>query len=111
MILRLQRYNLEVNFKKGTEMYTADLCRMYIVDLRTATSKGEVKDEKYFDIFYNDLENTNFTEYLTFNDARILQIQRETMNDSVLISLKNIVISGCPENIQKTNSSSTILDV
>ena len=69
MLLKLQRYNLKVSYKRGKEMYTADLLsRTFNNDSKNFTnSKLE-----HFHIFYQDLQNINFTDYLNFSDKNIL---------------------------------------
>ena len=78
MLLNLQRYNLKISYKRGKGMCIADLLsRTFNNDSqRSASSKVE-----HFNIFYQDLENINFTDYLNFRDKNILQLQKETSKD------------------------------
>ena len=97
MVLKLQRYNLKVSYKQGKEMYIADLfSRAFNNHLQNSTnSKVE-----HFHIFYQELENINFTDYLNFSDKNILRLQKKTSKDCLLNSLKDIVLSGWPDNLR-----------
>ena len=95
MLLKLQRYNLKVSYKRGKEMYTANLLsRTFNNDSKHFTnSKLE-----HFHIFCQDLENINFTDYLKFSDKNILRFQKETSKEFLSNSLKDILLSGWPGN-------------
>ena len=58
MLLKLQRYNLKVSYKRGNEMYIADLLsRIFNNDSPNSTNSNV----EHFHIFSQDLENINFT--------------------------------------------------
>ena len=69
MLLKLQRYNLKVSYKRGKEIYIADLLsRTFNNDSQNSTNSNV----EHFHISYKDLENINFTDYLNFSDKNIL---------------------------------------
>ena len=74
-------------------MYIADLLpRTFNNDLQNLTNSNI----EHFHIFYQDLENINFTDYLNFSDKN----EKETSKDLLLNLLKDIVLSGWPDNLQ-----------
>ena len=62
MLLRLQHYNLDVNYKKGSEMYIADF-------LSRASLPHRHDKTNDYDIFSLELENMNFAEFLRISDT------------------------------------------
>ena len=89
MLLKLQSYNLDVHYKKGSEMYIADLLSRASLP-NTDTAKTD------FDIFSTELESINLAEYLRISDTRLHQIQRLTASDSQLQTLRETIITGWP---------------
>ena len=75
MILRLQKYNVEVRCQSGKTMLLADtLSRAYVPE---ASGQGE-----------SEFETINMLKYLPISEERLLQIQRETENDESLQVLR-----------------------
>ena len=89
MLLRLQHYNLDVNYKKGSEMYIADFLS------RASLPHSHDKTNDY-DIFSLELENMNFAEFLRISDTRLQQIQKLTCSDCQLQTLKTTILAGWP---------------
>ena len=87
MLLRLQHYNLDVNYKKGSEMYIADFLS------RASLPHSHDKTNDY-DIFSLELENMNFAEFLRISDTRLQQIQKLTCSDCQLQTLKTTILAG-----------------
>ena len=82
-ILRAQRYNIRIVYKKGQHMYIADtLSRAYLQgnDQREAVEK--------------ELETVHMADYLPFSDGRLKEIQRITESDDTLKTLKNVILQG-----------------
>lgn len=76
MLLRLQRYNLEVKYKKGPLMFIADtLSRAY---LRETVPSEEVKS----------LELVDHTENLRVTPSRLARIEQESAQDPVCNNLR-----------------------
>ena len=90
MLLRLQRFNLDVTYKPGSQMYIADhLSRAYLA------SQGE--EGKGFQVFALEVETLNPLESLTVSSERLAQLQKATEQDTVLQTLKTTVLVGWPE--------------
>ena len=89
MLLRLQHYSLDVNYKKGSEMYIADFLS------RASLPHSHDKTNDY-DIFSLELENMNFAEFLHISDTRLQQIQKLTCSDCQLQTLKTTILAGWP---------------
>ena len=89
MLLRLQRYNLDVSFKKGPLMYIADtLSRAYLSE--TLPSK-EVKS----------LEFVDYTENLRVSPPRLAKIEHASAQDQVCTDLRQVILQGWPNDIDK----------
>ena len=98
MLLRLQKYNLNVTYQKGTEMYIADtLSRAALVqaDKRSVTPVEQIFQIGQQTPFEQFLENINHTEFLKVTDDRLRQIQQQTVEDTALQVLKTTILIGC----------------
>ena len=90
MLLRLQRYNLEVNYKPGTQMYIADhLSRAFI--------PGQGEQDEEFRVFALEVESLSPCDSLTMSSERLAQLEKATEQDPVLQTLKTTVLIGWPE--------------
>ena len=84
MLIRLQKYDLVVQYARGSRMFLADtLSRAYL------PSGAQIESE---------FETINMMNYLPISEARLLQIQRETEQDESLQVLKAVIQHGWPEN-------------
>ena len=84
MMIRLQKYDLEIRYERGNRMFLADtLSRAYL------PSCTQVEAE---------FEAINMVNYLPKSEARLLQIQRETEKDESLQALKAVIQQGWPED-------------
>ena len=82
MLMKLQRYDLKVEYTKGTELYVADtLSRAHL---------PETSDD--FD------EELEVSIVLAVSDTKMSQIGRETGKDETLKILKSVILEGWPEN-------------
>lgn len=94
MLLRLLRYNLDVSYKKGSQMFLAD-------HLSRATIAEEKEDENpdEFQVFAAELEKLNPFDAtrIKLSPERLVQLQTCTAQDPVLMTLKTTVITGWPE--------------
>ena len=83
MLMKLQRYNLKVEYTKGTELYVADtLSRAHLPE----TSEDFDEELKVSIIM------------LAISDTKMSQISRETDKDEILKILKSVILEGWPEN-------------
>ena len=90
MMLRLQRFNIEVKYKPGAQMYVADhLSRASLADNK------EMKDS--FQVFAFELETLTPFDSIKVAPERLSQLQRCTAQDLVLQTLKTTVLTGWPE--------------
>ena len=89
MLLRLQRYNLEVKYKKGSLMFIVDtLSRAY---LREMLPSEEVKS----------LELVDHTENLRVSSSQLTRTEQESALDPVCADLRQVILEGWPGNIHE----------
>ena len=50
-----------------------------------------------YDVFYNGLERMSFTDHMGFSDRTLEQLQKQSLQDPVLQTLKTTVLTGWPE--------------
>ena len=103
MLLRLQKYNLKVRYKKGTEMFIADtLSRAPLPDVGPP---GNCLRPEKEDVCRVDVEQINASEFIRVSDDGLRSIQRETEADAKLQRLKEIVLRGWPETKPEADPS------
>ncbi|XP_032237818.1 uncharacterized protein K02A2.6-like [Nematostella vectensis] len=101
MLLRLQKFNLDVRYKKGVEMYLADTqSRAPLPEVGPA--KNSLRPE-HEDVCRLDIEQVNPTEFLRVSDDGLKRIQKETECDEKLQRLKETVLQGWPETKQEAD--------
>ena len=85
MMLKLQMYDIDVRYQKGSEMHIADL-------LSRAHLK-EAEEESF--------EHINATKYLPIGEARQKRLREATSEDGSLRTLSEIITKGWPERKQE----------
>ena len=90
MMLRLQRYNIDVAYKPGTQMYVA-------AHLSRAFLKGTGPDDEEFQVFALEVEDLSPFNTLKVSGEKLPELQRSTEQDPVLQTLKSVVQTGWPE--------------
>ena len=91
MLLRLQRYNLEVKYKPGSQMYVADhLSRAYLKQTR-----DQPHDD--FQVFALELDEINPLDTVKITSERLSQLQKATEQDPAMQALKNTILIGWPD--------------
>ena len=95
MLLRLQRYNIAVQYKPGPQMYVAD-------HLSRASLVSSEKSQDNFQVFAMELESMNPLASVKVSPERLTQIQTSTAHDPVLQVLKTTVLTGWPESREAT---------
>ena len=90
MLLRLQRFNLDVNYKPGTQMFIAD-------HLSRASLKATDNTQDNFQVFVLELESLNPFDSIKVAPERLTQLQKATAQDLALETLKTTVVAGWPE--------------
>ena len=103
MLLRLQRFNLVVIYKKGPEMYIADLLSRAVATKQESKTSTSFEDEVYRlkkekEIF-NEVEKINMVEFLPLTESRVREIQSATEGDILLRTLKDVILRGWPDKI------------
>ena len=89
MLLKLQRYNLEVTYKKGTTIVLADtLSRAHLSCVNVCE-------------FSSNLESVDHTALLAVSENRLQQIRHASANDSVLTALQQTIQHGWPNDKKK----------
>ena len=84
MLLKLQKYDLRVKYKKGSHMFLADtLSRAFLTEVHSCQS---------------DLEDIDHTRSLSITDERLQQFEHVSRDDPVLQELHKIIARGWPEN-------------
>ncbi len=89
MMLKLQKYDLDVSYVPGKQLITADT-------LSRATEKGTPEEE--MEILSLEVEFHVYTVLNTMPiaDYRVEEVKEETAKDEEMIKLKNTVLSGWP---------------
>ncbi|KAK2564593.1 Retrovirus-related Pol polyprotein from transposon 17.6 [Acropora cervicornis] len=97
MMLRLQKFDLLVSYKKGTEMYLADtLSRAFRMCQRTRqdTTEDVVCIEELRSNTERELEFVNMIQYLPVSEATQTAIKQATESDATLRDLKTVIREG-----------------
>ena len=85
MLLRLQRYNLDVKYQKGEKMVMSDpLSRAYVDDPPSQTE------------YCHELEHIVLVDDLPISDARLSSFRKATAGDASLQILMSTVLEGWP---------------
>ena len=92
MLLRLLRYNLDVHYKRGSQMFIADHL------FRATVNQGEETEKlDEFQIFATEVESMGPFNAIKLSPERLAQLQTCTAQDPVLLTLKTTVTTGWPE--------------
>lgn len=89
MILQLQKYNIEVTYKPGSQMYVAD-------HLSLAQLPEEHKTWDEFQVFALELEQINPLNRIKLNDDKLAVLQKATEQDPIMQTLKSVILIGWP---------------
>ena len=100
MLLRLQRYEFEVSYKKGTSLFMADpLSRAYL-----SLKEGPEDQEDFMKVSETrspteiEEEQVNMLQYLPMKDETLCQIQSLTQEDAILKTLACVIKQAWPES-------------
>lgn len=92
MLLRLQKYELDIHFKPGRQMHLADtLSRAHPTN---ASHASEAAPEVL--TIEAELSQINMIEFLPISQPRIDEIKQETENDTTMQTLKATILKGWP---------------
>ena len=93
MLLRLQKYNLQVRYKKGKKMLLADiLSRAYLPKLNATE-------------FSRELEGIDHRVWLPVTNDRWQQLKHAAADDPVQQNLRDVIRGGWPEKRAQTPES------
>ena len=99
MLLHLQKYDLEVVYKREVEMYMADTLSCAYLKNKT-TQKHEVQDvmniNRSIARTEQEAEENDMVSYLPLRDTTIQEIQKHTETDLDLQALATIIKDGWP---------------
>ena len=84
MLLRLQKFNIKVKYKKGKEMFLADtLSRAYLTGVHACK-------------FSNELEDVDHTASLAIPAAQLQRLKEISASDPVMRALRDTIQGGWP---------------
>ena len=108
MLLRLQKFDLRVSYKKGSEMYLADtLSRAFRVSKSVQSEAAEdvVFIEDTRGEAEKELETIDMVQYLPVSEATQSAIQKATESDVVMRELKTAIRQGWPATKEEVPDS------
>ena len=88
MMMRLQRYNIKVSYKKGTSLLLADTLSR--APLPTTNDSKQTN----FEVFRTDIDN--HPENPRISSQTLADIKASTANDPTMCTLNKIIINGWP---------------
>ncbi|XP_041362042.1 uncharacterized protein K02A2.6-like [Gigantopelta aegis] len=98
MLLRLQKFEFVLVYKKGSSMFMADaLSRAYIPHLTKEVHDGEVFHVDVRTVTEKDVELINMSEDVRMTPETLEEIQQASETDTVMNQLKKIIVQGWPE--------------
>ena len=107
MLLRLQKYNLVIEYLPGTQMYIADmLSRAYL----PSRNREEIPNSYIFQLEKEKAIFTHFTnvkqvEFTNLSGGRHQQIKTATISDPILQTLPSTILIGWPETKEDVPNS------
>ncbi|CAC5410926.1 unnamed protein product [Mytilus coruscus] len=87
MLLRLQKYDIILQYRPGKEMYLAD-----------TLSRAYLKETSDTSITTDEIESINLVDELPISEERISELQEHTKNDFQMQELKEVIQEGWPIN-------------
>ena len=109
MMLRLQKYRLNIVYKKGTQMYISDhLSRSALPNGRT--QKKEIGDCEVFtihaeELLMKEIEGTDPNIFHNMTDTTLQKVVTATSKDGNLMTLADVIANGWPKNETQLPSS------
>lgn len=92
------RYDFEIVYTKGTEMYLADtLIHAYLPHTSRKMNHEYVCEVNNRTIAELETENINMTQHLPISEERLSKIQQSTNSDEEMNKLKAVIKNGWPE--------------
>lgn len=85
LMLRLMQYDVEIEYKRGPELYLADTLSRAYPPLEHLPGKTD-----------QEVERIHSVNFLSVSEPQIQEIRGETAKDPVLLFLKAVILNGCP---------------
>ena len=105
MRLRLQNYDIQVEYKKGTTVFLADtLSRAYVECEQSTVPNSDVRCIKE-QLFAFELEQIKHDEELTVSPTRLERLREETSEDEELQILSNVIRKGWTETLAQAREN------
>ena len=105
MQLRLQNYDIQVEYKKDTTMFLADtLSGGYLEGEQLTVPNSDVHSIKE-QLFAFELEQIKRDEELTVSPTRLERLREETAKDEELQILSNVIRKGWPETLAQAREN------
>ncbi|PFX13394.1 Uncharacterized protein K02A2.6 [Stylophora pistillata] len=101
MMLRLQRFDLNLTYKPGKEMYIADALS------RVLPRQSKIPNASTSS-YYKDLETVNFAEDLSISESTLAKFQVETVKDESLQALSQVIHAGWPTKTSMVPTSAQL---
>ena len=105
MMLKLQKYQFRVRYKKGKGLYVADTLSRVAVRLSRATvadpDHSSFADKQECEVFRLELEEMDLTPNRVTADT-LKRIRQETPKEPVLAALQTVVTNGWPSERKET---------
>lgn len=95
MLLRTQKFQYSVVYKRGKEMHLADTLN------RAVSGQPEQQTNHKEAIFYTELEKVNSLQELSICEETRLAIQQATREDSTMNRIMEVILVGWPEEKQQ----------
>jgi hypothetical protein len=90
MFMRLQLYDIDIQYKKGSEMYLADTLSRHFI--KGQPTKSTFEDE------FDQVPLTAEINRIIATEEKISKLKVETEKDEVLQQVKGVIQAGWPEN-------------
>ena len=99
MLLRLQKYRLQVKFCPGNKMHIADmLSRAYLNDMgKQKPAEYHIFQMQQEENLFKEIESINQIEYIRISDATHQEIRKHTQRDETLQELLTTILKGWPD--------------
>ncbi|XP_032241511.2 uncharacterized protein K02A2.6-like [Nematostella vectensis] len=101
MMLRLQKFDLQVNYKRGAEMYLADTLSRAFRGQKRSASRDDVGDVMLLGEMRGtterEVESIDMIQFLPVSEATQASLRQATEQDTAMRELKSIIRQGWPE--------------
>ena len=104
MLLRLQKFDIEMTYKKGTELYIADTLSRAYLPMTGCESQGDSEDVMLTDIRSPteiEAEQIDMAQFLPIRDETLQEIKLSSESDADLRALTTLLTQGWPDSKTK----------